>query len=247
VVSVPLGTLLAGLTSWRIAFALVAVLGGLAVIGVAALIPDIARPPVVTIQMFGRLLSRPAFLAIVTTTLLAVAGDYVFYTYLAPFTILLTHAGDTAVAIALFIVGISSVVGIALGGASADRFGVHRTIVVSAAFLLVALLGLWMLSVTFVTTVTIMFAALALLIWGGAGFGIVIPLQSLLLTTAPDQSVVALALNYSGSLFGMALGGAVGGLVVSSQTGFLPLGGGIFIVLGLLLHLSTAGRRRTPR
>lgn len=245
VVSVPLGTLLAGLTSWRIAFALVAVLGGLAVIGVGVLVPNIDRPKVITIPMFGALLRRPALLAIMTTTLLAVAGDYVLYTYLAPFTLFLTHTGETAVALALFIVGISAVVGIALGGASVDRFGVHRTIIVSTIVLLVTLFGLWVLSMTPVTTMTLLLAALALLVWGGAGFGIVIPLQSFLLTTAPDQSVVALALNYSGSLFGMALGGAVGGLVVSSQISFLPLGAGIFLVLGLVLHLSTAGSRRT--
>jgi DHA1 family inner membrane transport protein len=245
VVSVPLGTLLAGLTSWRIAFALVAVLGGLAVIGIATLVPNIDRPPVVTIQMFGRLLRRPALLVIVTTTLLAMAGDYVFYTYFAPFTLLLTHGGEPALALALFIIGISSVVGIALGGTSADRFGVHRTIVVSTIVLLIALLGLWALSITPVTTMTMLLDALAFFIWGGAGLGIVIPLQSLLLTTVPDQSVVTLALNSSGSLFGIALGGAVGGLIVNSQIEFLPLGAGIFVVLGLLLYLSTVGSRRT--
>ena len=238
VISVPLGTLLVWLTSWRIAFALVAALGGLAVIGVATLVPNIDRPPVVTIQMFGRLLRRPVLLVIVTATLLAMAGDYVFYTYFAPFTLLLTHGGELTLAFDLFIVGISSVVGIALGGVSADRFGVHRTILVSTIVLLVALLGLWALSITPVTTMTMLLDTLAFFVWGGAGLGIVIPLQSLLLTTVPDQRVVALALNSSGSLFGIALGGAVGGLIVSSQIELLPLGAGIFVVLEFLLYLS---------
>jgi predicted MFS family arabinose efflux permease len=237
-----LGTFIAELTSWRVTFAVVAAIAALAAIGIAILIPELARSSVVTVQMLGRMVRQSAILAILATTLLSLAGEFVVYTYIAPLTALLTHGGGSVLAIILFFFGLASVVGNALGGASSDHFGAKCTIVVSLVFLTVAMLVLWVLSFAAVTIMTIVLATLAAVIWGVTGWSFVTPLQSQLLTAAPDQAGVALALNNSALNLGTALGGAVGGLIVGSQLGFLPLCGALFIALGLLLHQSTVGR-----
>ncbi|GHO50462.1 MFS transporter [Ktedonospora formicarum] len=244
VAGVPLGTFIAGLASWRITFAVVAALAALAALGIVVLVPELARPPIVTVPMFGRLMRRSALLAILVTTLFAIAGEFVAYTYIAPLVTLLTPGSEPFLALILLGFGIAGVIGNALGGTSADRFGANRTIVVSLVFLLGAMLLLWGLNFVAVSVVTIILAALAATVWGVTGWSFVTPLQSQLLTTAPEQVSVTLALNNSALNLGTALGGAVGGLIVSSHVGFLPLSGSIFIALGLLLHQLVVGHRR---
>lgn len=216
---------------------LVAVVGAFAVLGTVALVPTIGLPPKITPLQVVQLLRRPSVVLILMISLLMVAGDWVFYIYIAPFILLLTHGGNPAVAVALFLIGVSAVAGMALGGVCADRFGVHRTFLVSVGFLLLALFSLWALSIRSITPISELLATLALLIWGGAGFSGVIPLQSLLMSTAEEQGTVALALNYSASLLGMAVGGVVGGLVVSYRIQFLSLAEGVCVGLALAMYL----------
>ena len=84
---------------------------------------------------------------------------------------------------------------------------------------------------------------LVLLIWGVAGFGMMTPQQSRLVTLSMTHAPLLLSLNTSMLYFGTALGAAIGGAAIA-HVGFAHLAwiGVPFTVAGLLT-LWISGRK----
>ncbi len=237
VLGVPLGTLIAGTTSWRFTFIFVAVLAGLATLGILALVPPLQQPQTVSARAFGSVVRRPLILGIVAAGVLVQMGQYTIFTYIAPFTTKLTGGGGyVVVAAALLIFGLAAIVGNVLGGVGTDRLGVRRMLTITSAAFAVALAVLWIAGGLHLSVVSLVIAVLALLVWGVAAWAFVPPLQSLLLSEAPDQSGVALSLNNSAFQGGIALGGAMGGYVlVQSGVEVLPLIGAVIVAIAFVV------------
>src|ERR1019366_7726074 len=111
VTGVPIAARIAGLVSWRWAFAFIAVLASLAAIGIAALVPHIDRSPTVTARDF-----------------LLQSRQFLVYTYIAPVTRLITGGGNLKVTGALLLFGVAAMAGNALGGVGTDRIGSLRMV-----------------------------------------------------------------------------------------------------------------------
>ncbi|QCI65475.1 MFS transporter [Phreatobacter stygius] len=219
---VPLGTLVAALGNWRLAFVMV---GGLAVLGIIGLAFGLPRElPLGSSTLAERLAvaRQPRVLLALASTLMWITGAMTIYTYIAPF--LAAHAGITGavLSVALVIFGVGAAIGNGIGGRISDRFGPMRTVGLAVAGLLAIFLVTSIIALTVPAgpvAAAIFFVLIAL--WGAIGWGGYPAQSARLVGLAPQAAMVTLSLNASALYLGIALGAALGSLVISY--GSLPM------------------------
>lgn len=241
VLGVPLGTWIGATLSWRTTFWLIVVLGVLAALGVLALFPEIANPPAVPLRERFALLSQPRIVSALSLTMVALAGVFTVYTYVAPLLLHTTHLSGAEVSFMLLLFGLAGFTGNALGGQGADRWGPLRMLIPSVAIVAAAL------AILPLAATSVVGAGLILVVWGLAGWTFTPAQQYRLLALAPAQPGVILSLNASAIYLGIGLGSAVGGVVLHTGS-FLLLGltGGVWMAVALGMLLVSVRRSAEP-
>ncbi|GGZ29973.1 MFS transporter [Streptomyces poonensis] len=234
VIGVPIGNVVGRAAGWEASFWVVSALAALGILAMWLLLPRAAADSDASADRGFAVLRKGAL----WTTFLAIAlgygGLFVVYTYIAPYLTSVTGVSAGSVTWLLLLFGAGLIAGNALGGRYADR-SVTRTVVVILALLIVGLLALWALG-------SVLPAVLVLLVvLGGAGFGMVPPLQSYVLNVAGTASALVSALAAASFNSGVALGSAIGGLVLDRTTHYpvLAVAGALMTALGLLAFLLT--------
>jgi MFS transporter, DHA1 family, inner membrane transport protein len=230
VVGVPIGAWLGLRYGWHLPIWLVAALSAGAWLAVAVRVPAEIRSPGASFSGIGALLLRRDVLALLLLTLLYFTAIFAVFTYIGPVLQDLVPMSGERLSITLALFGLSGVAGTVIGGVANDRFGSRHTLFVQLGVLgtMMALLpltaGSWPAMVS------------VLLVWGTAGFGMMMPQQSRLAAMAPAQAPLLLSLNASMLYLGTASGAIVGGALASSL-GFRHLGwaGVPFVAAGLVL------------
>ena len=229
---VPLATWIGQTIGWRMAFALIALLGLITMLALWKALPKLQvneRPNVgAELKVLTRL---PVVLALLTTVMSA-GAMFTLYTYIAPSLHSITHATPTTITLMLVLIGIGFSLGNHFGGKFAD-LSLNKTLI---GFL--ALLMLMML-VFPVLAKTTLGAALALIVWGAAAFAVVPPLQMRVMSVAHDAPGLASSVNIGAFNLGNALGAAAGGMVLSAGLSYAAVSymGAVLTGLGLLLVL----------
>lgn len=217
VTGVPLGTWIGQILGWRATFLIVSLLGVVAFIGSALLIPsDIKQPSSATLKNQLDVLLQPRLLLVYLMTALGYGGTFTAFTYLAP--ILEQEAGfaSTTIGLIMLIYGVSVAVGNIWGGKLADKRG-------PLSALKTIFTGLTLILVAFTFAMSFKFAALVtVLIWGAFAFGNVPPLQVYVVQLAekyaPRAVDVASGLNIAAFNVGIAIGSITGGTIVDHFT-----------------------------
>jgi DHA1 family inner membrane transport protein len=216
VVGVPLGAWLGLQYGWQVPIWLVVALCGLTLAAVARWVPAAIDAPGASFAGLGALLARRDVLGVLAMTLLYFIAIFAVFSYIGPVLQALSPMSGERLSVTLALFGLSGVAGTLIGGVANDRFGSQRTLAVQLALLgsTMALLplssGSWPLLV------------LLLLVWGTAGFGMMVPQQSRLAALAPAQAPVLLSLNASMLYLGTA-GGAIVGGALAARLGFAQL------------------------
>ncbi|WP_410678256.1 MFS transporter [Avibacterium paragallinarum] len=232
---VPMATWLSVYLPWRWVFSLIAVFGGVGLLGLGwGMKQSLPTQGEVNIKNQLILLMRPTLLAAASVTLFAYAGAFAAYTYIAP---LLTHiTGEPHSHIGLYVLlyGIAATVGNVMGGKLTDRLGIVRANLAFIAGILFSALLIYL----FATSSSLMKMAVALL--GFFTFAIVPALQARLLAVAhrfaPEADSVAAGLNIAGFNLAISLGAAVGG-VTAQYLGlsYVGLSGIVLSSIGAIL------------
>lgn len=213
VTGVPLGTWIGQSFGWQATFLGVVLLGVIGLIASAVLVPsDLPQSASPGLRAQARVLTSPRLLLVYLITALGYGGNFIAFTYLAPMLTDVTGLSAGAVSLVILLYGASVAVGNILGGRLADRMGP-----VPALTLIFA--GLAVLLVAFGLALPHPIAAVAVVaLWGGFAFANVPPLQAYVVQIArqvsPDAVDVASGLNIGAFNLGIALGAAVGGVVV---------------------------------
>lgn len=244
VIGVPASVLVGEQLGWRSTFVVVALLSVLATTGIGFALPRARSTSPVSLRERLVIARRPDVLVVLIQTLLALAGTFAVYTYLAP--LLERTAGLTGhvLVAVLFLFGVGGATGNLVGGHLTDRFGplpVLRT----------ALGGLVVLFVTLALAATLLAPHAAWMLvpviaaWGLLGWSFPIAQQARLVGLEPRLAPITVSLNASAVYLGVALG-AVTGAVVVGHASIADLGwaaaGSVTLALGLLLP-ATARRR----
>jgi DHA1 family inner membrane transport protein len=227
---VPAGTVVGAVLGWRATLLLVAAVGLLAMLGVAAAVPPVPAPPAVPLaRRFAPAADRRVAL-VLATTLATFAGLYTVYSYISVVFAHATGGSGSTLAVLLFAWGVAATVGNASAGVLTDRYGDRR--VLNAAIALVAVdfaLLPW-------TSRELPAAFAAIIVWGVCGWAVLVPnIHRLLSSTIPEQATLLTALHstvlYASAGSAAALGAA--GTALLGTAGLGPLGA-CLIGVGLL-------------
>ncbi|UUW90658.1 MFS transporter [Pimelobacter simplex] len=247
VLGVPLGTLLGQAAGWRSTFWAITVIGVLALVGIAALVPAArgAAPASSPRAELAAFRSPQVWLSI-TVTVLGYGGMFGGFTYIAFTLTEVSGFASGAVPLLLVLFGAGMVAGNVLGGRAADR-DLVRTLLVVLAALIVVLAGFALTASSPVLTV------IALVLMGGVGFATVPGLQMRVMAYADRAPTLASGANIAAFNVGNALGAWIGGLTLAAGLGYTsPLWAGAAITAAGLVVLVVAALapggelRRTP-
>ncbi|WP_433787727.1 MFS transporter [Actinomycetospora sp. CA-101289] len=238
VVGVPLATLLGQAAGWRATFALVGVIGVVALAAVAAFVP--AAEPTATgpgaLRTEVATLRHPQVVLSLLAVVFGFGAMFACYSYVTP---MLTEVGGfsaATVTVLLAVVGLGMTAGSLLGGRAADR--------APLATLYTCLVALAVVLVSF--TVTVQHPVLAVLSLFGAGmFSLALgpAIQTRILDLVGEAPTMASAAIQSASNIANSLGAWLGGMVIAAGLGYLApaIVGSVLAVVGLAVLALSGG------
>lgn len=205
---VPLGTLAAQHLGWRAAFTAIVVLGALSLLATAVCVPPGDGSGTGGLWAQSRHALAPRVLAVLGVGFLLMGGQFAAFTYITPFLEDVTGVSGTWLTVFLFAYGAATAAGTFVGGWAADR-DAARTLVTANLALVAAL------AVLHVAGASRVLVALALVLWGVVGFGLVPSLQYRVGLLAGPGRDLASTLPASAVNAGIAVGAVAGGAAVS--------------------------------
>jgi predicted MFS family arabinose efflux permease len=238
----PIGTFIGGFGSWRTTLWFVTLLGVLAMIGVWTMLPSVARPA--SIALRERLAPvRDAGIALtLLTSLFGFGGFLMVYTYAGVVLQRVTHGDERMLAAMFLLWGVAATAGNLLSGRLVDRFEGRHII---NAMLWVAIVNFCALPWTSAHPLS---AAMALVIWGICGWGLIVPQQHRLVQLAPGVAPLVLALNNTATYIGLACSGMLGGAVLAAFGGkYLSVVAAALITIAFVLAEAAQHRINVSR
>ncbi|OZC80045.1 MFS transporter [Rhodococcus sp. 06-418-5] len=241
VLGVPFGTFLGQNHGWRSTFWAITVIGIVALIGIAALVPrDTGSDEVSNLRRELRAFRSVQVWLSIAVTVLGYGGMFGAFTYIA-FTLTdVSGFASSSVPWLLVLFGGGLFVGNYLGGKAADR-NLTGTLTILLGALTVVL-------VFFALTAESRSATIASLVLMGAfGFATVPGLQMRVMSFASDAPTMASGANIAAFNLGNALGAWIGGVTISAGLGYTsPIwaGAGITAAASIVLLFATGLLRR---
>lgn len=236
VTGVPLGTFIGGQIGWRAAFVTIIIIGILAFIANAILVPsELQKGKTVRFRDQGRLLTNGRLLLILAITALGYGGTFVVYTYLSPLLHDITGFSENTVAAILLLYGIAIAVGNIIGGKAADRNPLKSLLVMFILQAVVLLMLAFTAPFKIVGLITIfMMGLFAFMNVPGLQVYVVILAERYV----PEAKDVASSLNIAAFNAGIAIGAYLGG-VVNDSIGLIhtPWVGSLMVLGAVLLTI----------
>ncbi|MBU3004732.1 MFS transporter [Paraglaciecola arctica] len=235
VTGVPLGTWIGQELGWRATFLVVSILGLIALLGSAILVPsNLKQAPPAKFSEQMKVLTQPRLLLVYAMTAVGYGGTFVAFTYLAPILEQVSGFESSLIGLIMLVYGVSVAVGNIWGGKLADKMGP-----VKALNIIFTALAAVLLAFTF-TAGNQIAAVITVLLWGAFAFGNVPGLQVYVVQLAekytPNAVDVASGLNIAAFNVGIALGSIIGGVVVEkmelTDTSWI---GALIVVLAIIL------------
>ncbi|MFF1830955.1 MFS transporter [Paenarthrobacter sp. NPDC058040] len=241
VLGVPFGTLLGQNFGWRSTFWAITVIGVIALVGIALMVPKASAEAAKGLRSeLGAFRSGQVWLSIVVT-ILGFGGMFGAFTYIAFTLTEVSGFAASAVPWLLVLFGGGLFVGNFLGGKAADK-ALDKSLIVILAGLVVVL-------VFFALTASSSIATLvSLALMGGFGFATVPGLQMRVMHFATSAPTLASGANIGAFNLGNALGAWLGGVTISAGLGYTsPIWAGAGITLAALAVMvvaAAAAKRR---
>jgi MFS transporter, DHA1 family, inner membrane transport protein len=214
-VGVPAATVFGTAVGWRPAFAMIAGVALLSVVGMAVFVPrPTADAAPVGVRAELAAFRSPAVLLALAMVVLGCGGLFTFSTYLAPMTTEVTGWPAAAVPVQLAVLGLGMTAGTFLGGRLADRMDSRRAVVLvlgaQAVVLLAAVPALHLPLLAPVATFAV----------GALSLALPPVVQTVVIDAARDAPVLASASMQSAFNIANALGAALSGLVLAVGLGY---------------------------
>jgi predicted MFS family arabinose efflux permease len=209
VVGMPIASFIGGTLGWRSAFLMVAVMSVVGAAWVWRTLPSGIRPPALSRAAWMQTLRSPALMLCVGVTVLSAAGQFVLFSYFAPYWHHQLGATPGELSLLFLAFGVAGLLGNVLMMRYIGRLGVDRAVMLGLGGIAISLLA-WPLGVTLWTTV------LVCIPWALGCFSSNSAQQARLVGLAPDLASASVALNTSALYIGQAMGAAIGGWVIAT-------------------------------
>lgn len=241
IIGVPLGTYIGHNMSWRLSFALIAVVSLLAAGSIKKWLPYVAPAPNEGFKKSLAVLKQKDFWLIIGISAIGTGGLFAWISYIAPMMTEVAGFDGNAITAIMIVAGIGMAVGNFMGGRLADRYSPLKTtslllLTMVCVLLLVALLAPFKVAAIIMTFVT-----------GAVAFAVIAPMQMLMINAAKKAEMLASASLQASSNIGNALGAFLGGLPLIAGFGFTsPLYVGSALALtGFIFCMALAKTNRT--
>jgi predicted MFS family arabinose efflux permease len=239
VAGMPLAALVGGLFGWRMAFAGVALASLGAAFWVWRAMPDGVQPPALSLAAWKQTFRSPALMTCVAVTVLYAAGQFVLFSYFAPYLRQQLGAGPTELSLFFLWFGAFGLAGNVLMTRYIDRLGVDRAVLICIALMAASLLA-------FPLGTTLWLAAAVSVPWALGCFASNSAQQARLVGIAPPLAAASMALNSSAMYAGQAIGAGSGGwLIARGAMDWLHAAG--FVGLLAAMAASVLAARFAPR
>jgi predicted MFS family arabinose efflux permease len=210
VLGMPLSALVGGTFGWRSAMLVVA---GLSVVSAGWLwrtLPSGVKPPALSFAAWQETLRSPALMVAVSVTVLSAAGQFVLFSYMAPY--LRQKLGLAPGELGLFFMcfGAFGLFGNVLMARHVDRVGAGRAVMIGLGLMATSLL-------LFPLGATLVLAMLVSVPWALGCFSSNSAQQARLVGIAPALASATVALNSSAMYAGQAIGAATGGWLIARE------------------------------
>ncbi|HYF44423.1 MAG TPA: MFS transporter [Ramlibacter sp.] len=207
VLGMPLSAYVGGTLGWRAAFVMVAVLSLASGAWVWRTMPDAVRPAALSLAAWRETLRSRALMLCVAVTVLYSAGQFVLFSYLAPYykyKLALTP-GELSLMFMWF--GAFGFIGNVLMSRHIDRLGADRAVMIGVVLIAASLLA-WPLGTS------IVLASVVVIPWALGCFSSNSAQQARLIGIAPALAAGSIALNSSAMYAGQAIGAGAGGWLI---------------------------------
>jgi predicted MFS family arabinose efflux permease len=238
VVGMPIASFIGGTLGWRSAFLMVAVMSIVGAAWVWRTLPTGIRPPALSRAAWMQTLRSPALMLCVGVTVLSAAGQFVLFSYFAPYWHHQLNATPGDLSLLFLAFGVAGLLGNVLMMRYIGRLGVDRAVMLGLGGIAISLLA-WPLGVTLWTTV------LVCIPWALGCFSSNSAQQARLVGLAPDLASASVALNTSALYIGQAMGAAIGGLVIATGD-FSLLSWVALVAVAAAIGVSALARRMGP-
>lgn len=238
VLGMPLGAWIGGTLGWRSAFTIVGLLSMVSAIWVWRAMPNGIKPPAFSGALWRATLhSRPLMLCVAVTALYS-AGQFVLFSYFAPYYKITLDITPTQLSLLFAWFGAFGFLGNMWVSRNIDRLGPARAVMIAITGMALSML-LWPLGTSLVL------AGLVCIPWALGCFSSNSAQQARLVGLAPQLASGSIALNTSAMYAGQALGASGGGwLIAHQQMSMLHWAG--FLGLLVALAVSALATRLSP-
>ncbi|HEX2544972.1 MAG TPA: MFS transporter [Ramlibacter sp.] len=208
VLGMPLSAFVGGTLGWRSAFAVIAVLSAVSAAWVWRSLPDGVKPPALSRAAWSETFRSRALMTAVLVTVLYAGGQFVLFSYFAPYFKQKLDASPGELSLFFMWFGAFGLAGNMLMARYIDRLGAHRAVMIGIVLMAVTLL-------LFPLGVTLWLAAIICIPWALGCFSSNSAQQARLVNVAPPLASASVALNSSAMYAGQAIGAATGGWLIS--------------------------------
>lgn len=210
VLGVPLGTVIGENFGWRMAFALVAALSIIPILGIIKFLPKVPPQPTVPLLKQIASLKSKKIISIQLISVLELTGHFTVYTYFTPLLQETMGLSTNMISIVLLVFGIAGITGGWIGGWASDKYGGVKTIIICLILFASSLFVLPYATKSMISLIIVV------IIYGGVVWALSPAVQNHLSKSAPNSCDIQIGLNTSFLHLGVALGSGFGGLLINN-------------------------------
>ena len=241
VLGMPIAAYVGGTLGWRAAFAAVAVLSVASAAWVWRAMPDGVKPPALSRAAWSETFRSRTLMTCVLVTVLYAAGQFVLFSYFAPYFRQKLSMSPGALSLFFMWFGAFGLLGNMLMARYIDRIGAARAVMVGIGLMVTSML-------LFPLGTTPWLAAAVIVPWALGCFACNSAQQARLVAIAPALAAASVALNSSAMYAGQALGAGTGGwLIARDGMGLLHWAGVIGLLAAMVASALATRFARTQR